>query len=92
MTKSDPLLRSIQLPGAQGPVARDVGLRTARKAARYKADINRALAGDRTALAKWDGKKIAGVALITDVKVLTELADKDLLPYSLYRSMAGGRA
>jgi hypothetical protein len=67
-----------------------VGLSAARKFARYKADVNRALAGDRKALAKWHGKKIAGVELVTDLKVLADQADKGLLPYALYRSLSGG--
>jgi len=48
------------------------------------------LFGDPKALAKWRGKKIAGVQLITDVKVLADQADKGLLPYALYRSLSGG--
>jgi hypothetical protein len=90
-TKNDPLLRPLQVPGKHGPVEIDVSARTARKFAKYKADINRALAGDPKALAKWRGKKIAGVQLITDVKVLADQADKGLLPYALYRSFSGGR-
>ena len=89
--KNDPLLRPLQVPGKRGPVNIDVGLRTARKFAKYKADVNRALAGDRKALVKWQGKKIAGVELITDVRVLADQADKGLLPYALYRSLSGGR-
>lgn len=86
----DPLLRPLQIPGKHGPVEIDVGLSAARKFARYKADVNRALAGDPKALAKWRGKKIAGVELVTDVKVLADQADKGLLPYALYRSLSGG--
>jgi hypothetical protein len=41
-----------------------VGLSAARKFACYKAGVNRALAGERKALAKWHGKKIAGVELV----------------------------
>jgi len=89
-TKNDPLLRPLQVPGKHGPVEIDVSARTARKFAKYKADINRALAGDREALAKWHGKKIAGIELVTDVNVLADQADKGLLPYALYRSLSGG--
>jgi hypothetical protein len=89
--KGDPLLRPLQVPGKHGPVEIDVGLRTARKFAKYKADINRALGGDTKALAKWHGKKIAGVELVTDIQVLKDQSDKGLLPYALYRSVSGGR-
>ena len=40
----------------------------------------------------WHGKKIAGVELITAGRTLKGLAEKDLLPYSLYRSFSGGAA
>ena len=60
--------------------------------ARYKAAINRLLRGDRNAMAPWHGKKIAGIELITDTKTLVEQARKDLLPYSIYRALAGGAA
>jgi len=89
--KGDSLLRPLQVPGARGPVHIDVGIRTARQFAKYKADINRALAGNPKALSKWRGKSIAGVELVTDVKVLADQADKGLLPYALYRSVSGGR-
>jgi hypothetical protein len=92
-TKNDRLARYLQIPGPRGSVEVTArGSRTATKFARYKADVNRALAGDPKALAKWHGKKIAGVELITDVKALADQSDKGLLPYALYRSLSGGRA
>lgn len=92
-TKSDRLVRYLQIPGPGG--AREItvrGSRAASKLASYKADINRLLRGDRNAMTRWHGKKIAGVELITDPKDLVEQARKDILPYSLYRSLAGGAA
>jgi hypothetical protein len=92
-TKSDRLPRYMLLPGADGPVEITTrGSKDASKAARYKAAVNRFLAGDTKALAPWRGKKIAGLELITDKDVLKNLAHKDLLPYSLYRSFSGGAA
>jgi hypothetical protein len=44
------------------------------------------------ALAKWHGKKIAGIELVTNVRILADQADKGLLPYALYRSFSGGKA
>jgi len=92
-TKSDRLVRYLQIPGPDGP--RDItvhGSKMASEFARYKAAINRLLRGDRNAMARWHGKKIAGIELITDTKTLVEQARKELLPYSLYRSLAGGGA
>lgn len=92
-TKSDRLVRYIQFPGLNGPVEKAVrGSKAASEAAQYKAAINRVLRGDRDAMAPWQGKKIAGVELITDSKILIEQARKEILPYSLYRSLAGGAA
>jgi hypothetical protein len=92
-TNSDKLPRYLQLPGANGPVAITTrGSREASEAARYKAAVNRFLAGDAKALAPWRGKKIAGVNLITDRETLKSLAHRDLLPYGLYRSFSGGAA
>jgi hypothetical protein len=92
-TKSDRLVRYLQIPGNDGP--RDVNVRGSKAAsefANYKAAINRLLRGDRNAMAPWHGKKIAGIELITDTKTLVEQARKEILPYSLYRSLSGGAA
>lgn len=92
-TKSDRLVRYLQIPGPDGP--KDVTVRGSRAAsqfANYKAAINRLLRGDRNAMEKWHGKKIAGIELITDTKTLVEQARKEILPYSLYRSLSGGAA
>jgi hypothetical protein len=91
VTKSDRLVRYLQIPGPDGP--RDITVRGSKKAsefAHYKAAINRLLRGDSNAMAPWHGIKIAGIALITDTKTLVEQARKEILPYSLYRSLAGG--
>jgi hypothetical protein len=90
-TKSDRLVRYLQIPGPHGPVEIKVrGSRAASEVARYKSAVNRFLGGDRHALAKWHGKKIAGVELITAGNILVDQADKGLLPYALYRSLSGG--
>jgi hypothetical protein len=92
-TKNDRLVRYLQIPGPNGPI--DItahGSKEATELARYKAAVNRLLGGDLNALAPWDGKKIAGVELITAGSTLKELAQKELLPYSLYRSLSGGAA
>jgi hypothetical protein len=92
-TKSDRLVRYLQIPGADGP--KDVTVRGSKAAsefANYKAAINRLLRGDRHALDRWHGKTIQDIPLITDTKTLVEQARKEILPYSLYRSLAGGAA
>ena len=92
-TKSDRLVRYLQIPGTDGP--RDItvrGSKAASKFANYKAAINRLLRGDRHALDQWHGKTISGIELITDTKTLVDQARKEILPYSLYRSLIGGAA
>jgi hypothetical protein len=91
--KNDRLVRYLQIAGPDGP--RDVTARGSKQAsqfAKYKAAINRLLRGDRDAMAPWHGKKIGGIALITDTKTLVEQARKEMLPYSIYRSFSGGAA
>ena len=90
-TKADRLTRYFVIPGPDGPREISVrGSKTATEFAKYKAAVNRYLRGDRDALAAWHGKKIAGVELITSGSALKGLAEKGLLPYSLYRSFSGG--
>jgi hypothetical protein len=90
-TKGDRFVRNLQLPGLQGPVDADThGKKEAREAAKYLNDVNRFFGGDLNALAPWRGKKIAGIELITDGQTLKGLAQDELLPYSLYRSLSRG--
>lgn len=66
-TKSDRLVRYLQIPSPVGPIdITDHGSKEATAAAKYKAAVNRFLGGDLKALAPWHGKKIAGVELVTD--------------------------
>jgi len=91
--KSDKLVRHLQIPGRFGPIDITVrGSAAASEFARYKAAVNRLLRGDSNAMAEWHGKKIQGIELITSSATLIGLAHKDLLPYALYRSLAGGAA
>jgi hypothetical protein len=48
-------------------------------------DIGRAQRGDAKALSKWDGKKIAGVELVTDERTLAAI-EPALSDFSLYRT------
>jgi len=93
VTKSDRSVRYLQIPGLDGPVEITAhGSKEATDAARYKAAVNRFLRGNLNALDPWHGKKIAGIELITDPDTLKGLAQDELLPYSLYRSLSGGTA
>jgi hypothetical protein len=92
-TKSDRLVRYLQIAGPHGPVEVKVhGTKEASEVARYKAAVNRLLGGDLRAMAPWHGKRIADVELITATSTLKDLAQKELLPYSVYRSLSGGAA
>jgi len=92
-TKSHRLVTYLQIPGKHGAIEITAhGSREATEIARYKAAVNRFLAGDSKALAPWHGRKIAGVELITDGRTLKDLTQNDALPYSLYRSLSGGAA
>ncbi len=93
-TKSDRLVRYLQIPGFDGR-PRDInvgGSKAAGEFASYKAGINRLLRGDRHAMDKWHGRRIAGIELVTDPKTLIDQARKEILPYSLYRALSGGAA
>jgi hypothetical protein len=91
--KSDRLVRYVQIPGRFGPVELKVcGLKQASDAAKYDAAVSRYLGGDLKALVPWHGKKIGGVELITAGPALKDLAQKELLPHSLYRALSGGAA
>ena len=92
-TKSDRLVRYVQIPGRFGPIEiKARGSKQASDAAKYDAAVSRYLRGDLKALAPWHGKKIGGVELITAGPALKELAQKELLPHSLYRALSGGAA
>lgn len=90
-TKSDRLVRYLQIPGLHGPIEVTVrGSKAATEVAKYKGAVNRFLRSERNALADWHGRQIAGVELITAGNTLIDQADKGLLPYALYRSLSGG--
>jgi hypothetical protein len=88
-TKSDRLVRYLQIPGPHGPIDITVrGSKAAREVAKYKSAVNRFLSGDRNALAEWHGKKIQGIELVTAGYVLVDQEDKGSLPYALYRTFS----
>jgi hypothetical protein len=92
-TRTDRLVRYVQIPGPLGPIEIKVrGSKQATDAAKYDAAVNRFLRGDLKALAPWHGKKIGGVELITAGPAIKGLAQEELLPHSLYRALSGGAA
>ena len=62
-----------------------------RQVSEYLRDLGRYLRGDRTALSKWHGKKIAGVELLTAGRTIVSI-EPALSDFSLYRSFNGGAA
>ena len=93
-TKSDRLIRYLQIPTPDGPQEIKVkGSKDATELARYLIAIKDFLRGDPTALAEFRGKKISGVELITDGQLLIALAGEEEFHIdNLYRSLSGGAA
>jgi hypothetical protein len=82
---------TVYLPDQHGdPVPLDSPSRRERKqASDYLRDVGRYLGGNRTALSKWRGKRIAGVELVTDGQTLVAM-EPALSDFSLYRALNGG--
>jgi hypothetical protein len=57
------------------------GTKAASRLGTYLNDVKRALRSEVSALDKWHGKKIGGRKLITDLEVLTRLADEGKLDF-----------
>lgn len=77
----DRYVRRLEIPGPDGPVIIKVrGSKARSEVARYRNDVFRFLAGDRTALDKWVGVSIQGHELLTDPRVIELLGGQDNLP------------
>lgn len=63
--------------------------RERKQASEYLRDVGRYLGGRKRALSKWQGKKIAGVELVTDGPTLVAM-EPALSEFSLYRALNGG--
>lgn len=87
VTKSDRYPETLYLPDAKGnPVALPTRSSKARTAAgKYLSDIGRFYRGDRNALRAWQGKKIAGIELVTDERAILAI-EPALSDFSLYRT------
>ena len=93
VTKSDQYTATLYIPDAQGnPVAVKTRSSKDREAlGQYLRDLGRYLRGDRDALSRWRGKKIAGVELVTDERAIMAI-EPALSDFSLYRAFNGGSA
>ena len=92
-TKSDRHSATLYIPDAHGnPVPLLTrSSKERRQASNYLRDLGRYLRGQKNALAKWHGKKIAGVELVTAGRTLIAL-EPALSEFSLYRALNGGAA
>lgn len=93
VTKSDRYTATLYIPDAQGdPVAVKTRSSKDREAlGQYLRDLGRYLRGDRDALSRWQGKKIAGVELVTDGRAIIAM-EPALSDFALYRAFNGGTA
>jgi len=92
-TKGDRYTATLYIPDAHGnsvPVETHSS-KERKQISRYLRDLGRYLRGDRNALSKWRGKKIAGVELVTDGRTITTI-EPALSDFSLYRTFNGGAA
>ena len=92
-TKSDRHSATLYIPDAHGnpvPLATRSS-KERRQASNYLRDLGRYLRGEKNALAKWHGKKIAGVELVTAGRTVVAI-EPALSEFSLYRAVNGGAA
>jgi len=91
VTKSDRYTATLFVPDVHGnavPV-RTHSSRQREQLSRYLRDLGRHLRGDRNALARWHGKRIAGVELVTAGRTIVAI-EPALSDFSLYRAFNGG--
>lgn len=90
-TKSDRYTATLYVPDAQGnPVAVKTRSSRDREAlGQYLRDLGRYLRGDRDALSRWHGRKVAGVELVTDERAIMAI-EPALSDFSLYRAFNSG--
>ncbi len=91
VAKSDRYSETLYLPDRFGNPA-PVPTRSSkerREASKYLRDLGRYLRGQRDALSKWHGKKIAGVELLTAGRTIVSI-EPALSEFSLYRAFNTG--
>jgi len=78
---ADRYMRRLEIPGPDGPIVIKVrGSKARGEFARFRNDVFRFLAGDRSAIDKWQGVSIQGRELLTDPQILQTLGDQENLP------------
>ena len=89
--KSDRYTATLYIPDAKGnPVAVKTRSSRDREAlGQYLHDLGRYLRGDRDALSRWRGRKVAGVELVTDERAIMAI-EPALSDFSLYRAVNSG--
>jgi hypothetical protein len=89
--KSDQFRETMYVPDARGnPVP--VHTQNSKERAQVSAflrDIGRFFRGDKHAMAKWHGKRIAGVELVTASRTLISI-ESQLSDFSIYNAFNGG--
>jgi len=93
VTKSDRYSETLYLPDRFGNSV-PIPTRSSKErseASKYLRDLGRYLRGQRDALSKWHGKKIAGVELLTAGRTIANI-EPALSDFSLYRGFNTGAA
>ena len=92
-TKTDRHKATLYIPDEHGnPIPLPTSSSKERKqASNYLRDLGRYSRGQKNALAKWHGKKIAGVPLVTAGRTIVAI-EPALSEFSLYRALNGGAA
>ena len=89
--KSDRFRETMYVPDERGnsvPVPTK-NFRQRRKVSAYVRDIGRFYRGKKSALTKWRDKRIAGVELVTDLRILLSI-EAQLSDFSIYNAFNGG--
>ena len=77
----DRYVRRMEIPGRDGPILITVrGSKAKGEFARFRNDVFSFLAGNRSALDKWDGVTIQGHKLLTDPRIIRMLGEQGNLP------------
>lgn len=91
VSKSDRFRETMYVPDARGnpvPIPTTNSKQRAQVSA-FLRDVGRFLRGDKSALAKWHGKRIAGVELVTASRTLMSI-ESELSDFAIYRAFNGG--
>jgi hypothetical protein len=90
-TKGDRYSATLYIPDSHGnsvPVHTQNSKERAQISA-FLRDIGRFFRGDKSAMAKWHGKRIAGVELVTASRTLISI-EAQLSDFSIYNAFNGG--